>query len=221
MIKCFLVIFLVILPIFSKAADADAPKHSESAEDNKNDAPNPLQIKPADEKSASPVLQGNDAASQSTAPAMPQPYPGSQVNLPVLPTPETHGAPNKIAENASIPIYEPYEIYFENNSVKLDINAKQLIKKAADDFIKIQPRKVVVGGHTDRTGSLQHNMYLAGKRAREVAKLLIKQGIPENNIDIRSYGESASWLDQMENYQDEHYRSVEIIFVTNNKATTK
>jgi outer membrane protein OmpA-like peptidoglycan-associated protein len=47
---------------------------------------------------------------------------------------------------------------------------------------------VDVAGHTDSTGSLQHNQLLSERRALSVANYLTQQGIDNRRFDVRGYG---------------------------------
>lgn len=114
-------------------------------------------------------------------------------------------------------IPEQYEIFFQLGHAELDKLARQMLLKTAMNATKIMPRKILINGNTDRSGTLQGNAELATKRANAVAKFLMNKGVPENILDIRSYGESAAWIDQVPEDKDERYRSVKIIFLKDNK----
>ncbi|MBB3234211.1 OmpA family protein [Phyllobacterium endophyticum] len=47
---------------------------------------------------------------------------------------------------------------------------------------------VDVAGHTDSTGSLQHNQLLSERRALSVSNYLTQQGIDNRRFDVRGYG---------------------------------
>ncbi len=56
-------------------------------------------------------------------------------------------------------------------------------------FMRANPSLVVeIGGHTDNTGSRDHNLWLSGKRAGEVAAFLVAHGIKQKRIEFRGYG---------------------------------
>jgi outer membrane protein OmpA-like peptidoglycan-associated protein len=50
--------------------------------------------------------------------------------------------------------------------------------------------KLEIAGHTDSTGSEQHNLQLAKSRADAVASYLIQHGLQPNRITTASYGSS-------------------------------
>jgi len=56
-------------------------------------------------------------------------------------------------------------------------------------FMEANPSLVVeIGGHTDNTGSQEHNLWLSGKRAGEVTAYLVARGILQERIEYRGYG---------------------------------
>lgn len=50
--------------------------------------------------------------------------------------------------------------------------------------------KVLVGGHTDSTGPEAYNQGLSERRAKSVADWLAENGIPEERLVVKGYGES-------------------------------
>lgn len=67
-----------------------------------------------------------------------------------------------------------------------------------------------VNGHACTIGSDAYNVKLALKRAQAVANLLIKKGVPKNQIIVKSYGSSAPYRYNKQ-HQLEKERRVEII----------
>ena len=65
---------------------------------------------------------------------------------------------------------------------------------AAD--LKRYPRlKIELQGHTDSAGPDAYNMKLSGERANAVRTYLIMQGVPEQQLTSRGYGESQPVAD--------------------------
>jgi outer membrane protein OmpA-like peptidoglycan-associated protein len=82
-----------------------------------------------------------------------------------------------------------HAVLFDNNSVKLkDAYQKDLERVIASvkSGAKIQ---VVVEGYADNAGKASYNLKLSKKRAKEVAKYLMDQGLDKNSIDVKFYGE--------------------------------
>jgi|GEM_PF-4052363 len=250
MAKYVLIFVLSILPVWLQAADQDPASLIKPSESLRQEEVNPFtqntppgkQSDDASQQSSTPIMPKPYPSQQSDLPVLPMPtqqaapqQPMAQQPITEQPAPQkasdqVQAQPTQAPQPKQAPVFvednsatgpEPYEIYFDNNSTKLDVTAKQIIKNAAAAFEKQNPRKVIVAGNADRSGSLKHNMELAALRANAVAKLLIKNGVPENALDIRSYGVSAAWVDQVKNDKDDRSRNVKIIFLKNNKIPTK
>jgi outer membrane protein OmpA-like peptidoglycan-associated protein len=57
------------------------------------------------------------------------------------------------------------------------------------DFMKENPKLVIeLGGHTDNSGSDEHNLILSLQRAEVVCNYLITKGIEENRLIPKGYG---------------------------------
>lgn len=78
---------------------------------------------------------------------------------------------------------------FAVNTAKLPPNAQPAINALADKLKNNPQEKVVIEGHTDSTGSPEHNRTLAMERAQAVRSALVRQGVDANRISVRSAGE--------------------------------
>lgn len=81
------------------------------------------------------------------------------------------------------------EVLFPINSSYLNDGAKSRL----DDVAKIlkskdSSRKILIGGHTDATGTANYNQWLSEKRAVSVKVYLVAQGIGEDRIKTAGYG---------------------------------
>jgi OOP family OmpA-OmpF porin len=83
--------------------------------------------------------------------------------------------------------------------------------------IKSNPKikKIEVAGHTDNIGSKKYNKKLSLKRAKAVAKLLIKFGINPKMIVVKGYGEDYPLVPNTTSTNRALNRRVEIINITN------
>lgn len=98
----------------------------------------------------------------------------------------------KIEEDEEITPIRPISIYFEMNKSlpnALGIKALKTIAKLFLDnnqnnsFIKLYE-------NTDKIGTDEYNYHIGLKRANEVKKILVRNGIPDEKIVTSSYGES-------------------------------
>jgi outer membrane protein OmpA-like peptidoglycan-associated protein len=79
-------------------------------------------------------------------------------------------------------------VFYQIDSFALDQKSLVELDKLVA-FLRASPSLVVeIGGHTDNTGSPEHNLWLSGKRAGEVASYLVGQGIARERIAARGYG---------------------------------
>jgi len=82
-----------------------------------------------------------------------------------------------------------YGIYFDVDSDAIKPESEPTLKAIAE-MLKSSPNlKVYIVGHTDMTGSFEHNMDLSLKRAKSVVKALVsKYGIPQNRLKAEGVG---------------------------------
>lgn len=109
-----------------------------------------------------------------------------------------------------------YEIFFANNSYDLDESSKTTLRAVSHVIAKNSPKKIIIKGNADRSGSLQHNKGLSMKRAEAVAKFLEDRGVNKKLMDIRAYGASAAWTEKAEDEKDRKYRSVKVMLLKTN-----
>ena len=76
------------------------------------------------------------------------------------------------------------------SSAQLSPDAKENIKKMAEEIRGQEYKKVIVEGHTCTIGDIGINLILSMRRARSVQKELIANGIPEESIDCIGFGPS-------------------------------
>ena len=82
-----------------------------------------------------------------------------------------------------------YGIYFDVDSDVIKPESEPTLKAIAE-MLKANPNlKVYVVGHTDMTGSFEHNMDLSLRRAKSVVKALVsKYGISRNRLKAEGVG---------------------------------
>lgn len=77
--------------------------------------------------------------------------------------------------------------------------------------MKANPRmKIEIGGHTDSSGTGDHNKMLSEKRAQAVYMYLATHGINKNRIVTNGYGYSKP----MSSFSNEKNRRVEITILS-------
>ncbi|KRT74865.1 MAG: OmpA family outer membrane lipoprotein [Deltaproteobacteria bacterium CSP1-8] len=84
----------------------------------------------------------------------------------------------------------PSGILFDVDKDQVRPEAKQSLTTAADVLIKYPDTYVTVEGHTDSTGSNEHNQSLSERRAMRVRDVLADSGVPPQRLSARGYGET-------------------------------
>ena len=100
----------------------------------------------------------------------------------------------------------PYNVYFATGSTDIDPDGKDVLARVKRNAELLQPARILVVGYTDRHGLADDNKKLAERRAREVAKALIQEGVPAASITVDAWGETIGRPNLDEN------RRVEITF---------
>lgn len=102
--------------------------------------------------------------------------------------------------------------YFETAKADLDLETKEEIKQLAQNM-GCEGFRVRLEGHTDISGETKTNERLGEKRNKAVKDFILSLGIPEDKIDVVSYGETQP---AEEGYTPQAYsknRRVEVIFI--------
>jgi outer membrane protein OmpA-like peptidoglycan-associated protein len=80
-------------------------------------------------------------------------------------------------------------ILFEVDKAELGAQARQNLDKLAGIFQKYPDTNVLIEGHTDASGSSDHNMTLSNQRAAAVQNYLASKGVTGQRMTSKGYGE--------------------------------
>lgn len=81
-------------------------------------------------------------------------------------------------------------VEFENDSATLTAQGQAVVANAAS-ILKANPKiKVSIEGHTDLTGTAEHNQTLSEQRAATVLNTLVSLGIAPDRLSSKGFGES-------------------------------
>ncbi|MBA4373305.1 MAG: hypothetical protein C0402_10660 [Thermodesulfovibrio sp.] len=112
----------------------------------------------------------------------PKPEPKSEAKpLPVAAVPEAKPSPVRIVLE---------DVHFANDKYSLTPEAKDILQRNILKLKENSGLELEIQGHTSAIGSDEHNMKLSVKRAAMVKDYLIKEGIAENRLTAKGYGES-------------------------------
>ena len=101
------------------------------------------------------------------------------------------------------------KIYFEHNSYKLNEKAKNTLTVFLDKIYEGYTR-IILEGHTDRSGTEKYNLNLAELRAKNVKEFLLKKGMEEKTIITKIYGESKPLIHTKDGIKEPKNRRVKI-----------
>lgn len=105
---------------------------------------------------------------------------------PLVPPPPVPPPPGPMAA----PGARVFTVYFGFNRSRLGPDGVTVLQQAAAVYKAGGVATVQVTGHTDTVGSAGYNQRLALRRARTVANLLVRMGVPRNAVAIAAAGET-------------------------------
>ncbi len=79
-------------------------------------------------------------------------------------------------------------IYFDTDKATIKPKSRPKLDQAVEVLKKFPTIRIEISGHTDSTGSREHNMELSKARAEAVKDYLVKKGIDPSRITTRGYG---------------------------------
>ena len=105
------------------------------------------------------------------------------------------------------------DVYYQFDSVELEGEAQEILKKNAE-WMKANPKaRVEVEGHCDDIGSAEYNLALGAKRAQAARAFLINQGISPDRLVTISYGKEApACFEQTEECREKNRRARFVMF---------
>ncbi len=104
--------------------------------------------------------------------------------------------------DAQPPKPKTYMLNFLLDKTVLTEESKALIPEMMDAIRARKPTEITIFGHTDSTGTEEHNLKLSAERARAIAALLKKNDPSLDNIDVQWFGASVP-LVKSESRKDE------------------
>ncbi|NCU32141.1 MAG: OmpA family protein, partial [Candidatus Moranbacteria bacterium] len=99
-----------------------------------------------------------------------------------------------------------FTVFFANNSSSLSASDLEMVKTIARKVANNRTSNVILNGYSSTTGSADYNMQLSRRRADEVRKALIANGLLANRISIFYHGADPKT-------PEENARRVEILII--------
>ncbi len=106
-----------------------------------------------------------------------------------------------------------HNIFFETDSWELMEESNIELSRLINLLFENADIIIEIGGHTDSSGSVDHNLKLSEMRAMTVADYLINNGIQEVRIRFKGYGETAPVSDNSSEEGRRRNRRTEIRIV--------
>ncbi len=108
-------------------------------------------------------------------------------------------------------------LLFDVNKAALKPQTKVNLNKLSEILTKYAETNILIEGHTDSTGSEEHNLELSRRRAQSVANYLAGLGVNAIRFTIMGYGESQPVTTNDTDEGRQVNRRVEIAVMANDK----
>jgi OmpA-OmpF porin, OOP family len=103
-------------------------------------------------------------------------------------------------------------VFFDWDRADLTPRAEGIVHDAAAYSTTSKYTRIDVDGNTDTSGSPAYNQGLSERRARVVAAELVRDGVPQNAIDMHAYGDTKLLVPTGPGVREPQNRRVEIVF---------
>lgn len=118
----------------------------------------------------------------------------------------------RIGEGIKI-TYDGAAMFAPNTLVLTEASKKDLRRIATTLNEYNNNTRLIIEGHTDGTGSEQHNLELSRARAKAVADFLLMEKIPAGKINIVGYGEQQPLFSNETEEGRRQNRRIEIVII--------
>lgn len=112
-------------------------------------------------------------------------------------------------------------IQFAVNSSQLSESSRTNLTDLAETLNKYKDTNILIEGHTDITGTREHNMGLSEDRAEAVSSYLESIGVAPKRITTEGYGPDQPVADNDSDYGRQQNRRVEVAIFANEKLKKK
>ena len=112
----------------------------------------------------------------------------------------------------------PDSILFDLDSARVSRDADRVLQDIADAAHDQPGASLVVEGHTDTSGTREHNQALSDARARAVADVLVREGVARDRIRTEGMGEEDLAVQTDEGVSEPRNRRVVVRLIASNTA---
>ena len=158
----------------------------------------------------------DDVSTFKMAKTFATPTPLSITPLPHEPSvsPTTEPSLHLVTNSPENQAAEDTNVYFEFNRWALSEGAKSLLKTQVDTQGGEWTGILRIDGHTDAQGNDSYNQALGLKRAQSVKTYLVSLGIPEDTIQVQSFGKDGAVCQDQTPDCFEHNRRAHVAFLS-------
>lgn len=103
------------------------------------------------------------------------------------------------------------DVLFDVNSATVDTDGRNTLEEVASVLNEYSKTAVVVQGHTDSTGSEEHNQELSERRANSVRNHLVSRGVDADRLAAIGMGEGYPVASNASDFGRQENRRVDIL----------
>ena len=110
----------------------------------------------------------------------------------------------------------PDDVLFDLDSAHVNRDADRVLQEIADAANDQRGAQLVVEGHTDTSGTHEHNQALSDARARAVADVLAREGVARERIRTEGMGETGLAVQTGDGVREARNRRVVVRLINGN-----
>jgi OOP family OmpA-OmpF porin len=114
------------------------------------------------------------------------------------------------AQGASANPVGPFLLFFDWGKPDVTGDAAAVIDQAAAAYRQRPGERLLIAGHTDRSGSVSYNRLASRRRAEAVRDELARRGVPASEMSVVAYGEEQPIVPTEDGVREVQNRRVEI-----------
>jgi outer membrane protein OmpA-like peptidoglycan-associated protein len=107
---------------------------------------------------------------------------------------------------------QPFRLFFDWGKPELTRDAQATLDEVVAAYHRLQPNRVEIAGHADRSGPDAVNVAASRRRAAAVKTYLAAHGVAAAAISVSAYGETRPIIVTEDGVREAQNRRVEISF---------
>lgn len=116
----------------------------------------------------------------------------------------------QVAETTT-PEQTGYQVFFDWDKSNIDVAAAAVIRSASGNVQQGRTIRIGVTGHTDSSGPESYNQPLSERRAAAVKAELVRDGVPENEIEVVGVGEAGQLVPTADDVREAKNRRAVVV----------